>query len=374
MSLVVLELFLVILRIYLRANLAMLRVSLSKVSGAVGLNKKGKNSNAVKSFVARRGLQAATGGTMTKTNQKLVLEGAGLAVKGLKHLILLLDIVIVSIAIFLAIALVYSLFIGGSFVAIAGAISSGILPLDGSVPSGGDDGSSSSDDGNKDDDKSKDKDDSGGGNADINDSTDLPKGMDKKEWDRADDMGKALANVAISSSTMKFPGSKSNDINNGHLVYQQGNTPVGYYDCSTFISGVHEAIGYKLNGSKRKGGKYDFKKDKKSDLQDYQPTSSHFSMAMSKKGSHVTYVGDKGWEKKMVPGDVMVVSGHVAMYVGKNTNGDRVVAHAGSRSSKVFYDVGLSKNGKMVGLKKLDTWMADYYGKTLVYRPSKLVK
>lgn len=204
-------------------------------------------------------------------------------------------------------------------------------------------------------------------------STAVPENMDPEEWAKADDTGQKFASTAITSSIMPFPGT-SGDINNGHLVYQQGNTPVGYYDCGVFISAVYEANGVLQSGEKRTGGPYDFKTMKKSDLQDYRVTSATMSFVKSERPEAIiATMSESGWESKMVPGDIMVSGQHISIYVGKNKDGVQLVAHAGSTTSKTYYDVMLTEKGKMVGLKKLDDSMKRA-GEVIIYRPSKFVE
>lgn len=260
------------------------------------------------------------------------------------------------IAFVVTLALLLSAVVGGIW---SGAIDIGDLNTtsNSSSDSGGGGG-----DGKKDD---SDDGSSGGG------TTEVPKNMDEKEWKRADDIGQKFASKALASSVMPFPGS-SGDINNGHLVYQQGNTPVGYYDCSTFISAVYEANGYTHSGKKVKK-KYDFKTMKKSNLKEYMTAGGTKSFIKSKHSDAIiTKMGDSGWKEKIVPGDIMASGSHIAMYAGKNKDGKQIIAHAGSSSSKVFYDVMLTENGKQVGIAPLSDWMTSA-GEVIIYRPSKVV-
>lgn len=203
----------------------------------------------------------------------------------------------------------------------------------------------------------------------------VPDGMDSEEWAKADDIGQKFAATAIEAAIMDFPesGRASDNINNGKLVYRQGNTWSGVYDCSTFISAVYEANGYRHDGSKRSGSPYDFDTMKKSNLEQYKTSGMTYGyIQQNRSDSIVTKMNASGWEEKLVPGDIMVSGVHIATYVGKNDAGDRVVAHSGSPTADVFYDVALTKPGKQVGLKKLDNSMA-YSRSVIIYRPGDFV-
>lgn len=190
-----------------------------------------------------------------------------------------------------------------------------------------------------------------GGGVVITGNAAVPSGIKADEWNKASQTQRILANTAITAAVMPFPGSKSNDTNSGHLVYEQGDTPVGWYDCSTFISAVLESNGLTVGGKKRNGKPYNFKTDRKRNLQDYRPTSG---MLSAWSGKAVGRVGQSGWKNKVLPGDIIVNGHHVVMYVGTNSKGVQLIAHAGSHRSHVWYDTLLNQSGKQVGISRLD--------------------
>lgn len=199
-------------------------------------------------------------------------------------------------------------------------------------------------------------------------STAVPEGIDPNSWNTASNWGKRVASEAIRSSTMTLdvPGTQSN---NKHLVYQQGNTPVGVYDCSVFVAAIYESLGKTTTGGDKTGGNYDFKTNKKSDLQTYLTTTglNAFFAGKQKENIGTVFVGD--WESKIQPGDMVLLSGHVGIYVGKNLAGTHMMAHAGSPSAQVYYDTAFKNPGTQVGLGYLGFKASDWSSQMLIIRP-----
>lgn len=360
MLLLLVGIVLICLRVFFASSRAMLNVAYPE--GSKKHNKKNLGQSVAKG--ATRAKKVASGSAAVaaygvEKYSPVIKRTVSGVTKFLDFLIMLWA---VGMAALVAFMLVLALLLGS----VVGGIWSGAIDIGdiGSISKGGgDDGGGDS---KKDDDDSKDSGGGGGG------STEVPKNMDEKEWKRADDIGQKFASTAIESSIMPFPGS-SGDTNNGHLVYQQGNTPIGYYDCSTFVSAVYEANGVTHSGKKVKKP-YDFKTMKKSNLKEYLTAGGTKSFIKSNhKDAIITKMDASGWKDKIVPGDVMVSGSHIVVYVGKNKDGKQIIAHAGSSTSKVFYDVMLTKNGKQVGIAPLSNWMTSA-GEVVIYRPSKVVK
>lgn len=249
-----------------------------------------------------------------------------------------------------------------SFVAIAGLVSSGLLFDTNLNQSKGTAISSSA---------STDNDSEG---SKFNGSTDAPIGVNSEDWDSGDELGKRIAKTAYDAATMKFPsaGNPSDASADGGLRYQQGNTPIGVYDCSTFVSAVLESNGILSNGGKRSGGNYDFNTMKKSDLQNYEYTGQEL-ISWSKLASPVARQdGSNNWYKSLKPGDLIIDSNHVAVYVGKNESGKGVIAHAASPgASYIFNDMAQSKSTYDVGLNDENTFN-QLFSNAVVYRPSQM--
>lgn len=218
----------------------------------------------------------------------------------------------------------------------------------------------SGDDGDKKKDDQQDKKNDGGGgtggSAPVKGDTSVPEGIDEGDWNKASDLQKQIAKTAYVAATMKFPkaGNPSDANPAGGLRYEQGNTPIGVYDCSTFVSGVLEANGLRSDGGKRDGEPYNFETMKKADLVNYEFTGAELTSWERGNGFTGTFNGDTSG---MTPGDIIVDSEHVAIYVGKNKAGKGVFAHASSPgnhyifwdadSKNATYDVGLNDAAAM---------------------------
>lgn len=191
---------------------------------------------------------------------------------------------------------------------------------------------------------------------------DAPAGIDPKSWGTASEWGQKIAEKAHDAAIMK--------VNGRHLTYRQGNTPVGVYDCSVFVTGVYESFGKLTTGKDRDKGRgmYDFNKDKKSDLQAYMATAGMRAFYPRHPEMKVATLFQGDWESKIQPGDVLLVSGHVAIYIGKNTSGTHMMAHAASPSAYTYYSADMKKSGTQVGLAPI-TNLKTRSGATTIYRP-----
>lgn len=183
-----------------------------------------------------------------------------------------------------------------------------------------------------------------------------PKDMDPKEWAKASPLQQSIALNAMVYSTMDMP---KGGVKKGHnkLVYEQGNTGIGHYDCSTFMTSVLESLG--LNDKlKRIDRKYDFQTMKKSDLTDFMSSRQYTSYYKGKPELIATNSNEAGWKDKLVPGDMLVMDGHVMFYVGKNKDGVQLVAHSARSTS--FLDVMLTQKAPQMGISKAEVFYKEY--------------
>ena len=184
-----------------------------------------------------------------------------------------------------------------------------------------------------------------------------PLGVSEESWSKADSIGKSIVSFAVDSII--------NPPNGEYLLYKQGNTPVGYADCSVFVCAVFEgALNRTFGGGYAPDG-YDFAKNKKSDLKAYVTTYGMeaivHSIPLSKIGST-----REGFDKAM-PGDVLLTDGHVGIYVGKNEDGVDVMVHAASSDGTCHGDIMLSDG------KNLQVGFSKVWGTYDIIRPSILL-
>lgn len=198
-------------------------------------------------------------------------------------------------------------------------------------------------------------------------STAVPEGIDPASWETADEWGKKIASAAMASSIMTIdtPGTASNG---GHLVYQQGDTPIGVYDCTVFVLGVLQSLG-KLTSGEDTAGKYDFNVNKKSDLEEYMNTDGLNALYAGKAAYNIGDLEVGNWEEVIKPGDMLLLSGHVGFYVGKNLAGIHLMAHAGAPSAVTYYDAAMAIQGSQVGLQPIIN-MTSQMGATKIIRTS----
>lgn len=183
------------------------------------------------------------------------------------------------------------------------------------------------------------------GEANVSNIGDKPVGLSEESWSKADAIGKKLVSFACDSII--------NPPNGKYLLYQQGNTPQGYADCSVFICAVFEgSLNKTFTGGDAPNG-YDFSVNRKSDLKGYVTTSGMRSFVNkhpeAKIGSTTTSLD------LALPGDVLLTSGHVGMYVGKNEKGEHVMVHASSKNNpNCNGDINLADGQKLqVGFSKI---------------------
>lgn len=185
-----------------------------------------------------------------------------------------------------------------------------------------------------------------------------PAGLSEESWSKADAVGKKIVSFA-SDTTINPPNGK-------YLFYKQGNTPVGYADCSVFVCGVLEgALNRTFAGGDAPNG-YNFAVNRKSDLKGYVPTSSMRQIVSKKPQSNIGTTATS--LDSALPGDILLKVGHVGIYVGKNENGEHVMVHASSSvNPKCKGDINLSDGQNLqVGFSRVS-------GKYDIIRPSILL-
>lgn len=196
-------------------------------------------------------------------------------------------------------------------------------------------------------------------NSDINtSSSSKPAGISEDSWSKADAIGKSI--VAFASNSITNPP------NGTYLLYQQGNTPVGYADCSVFVCAVFEgALKKTFTGLDAPNG-YDFAKNKKSDLVDYVTTYGMEDVVYQKPEAKIGTTRTS--IDSALPGDILLTDGHVGIYVGKNENGDHVMVHAATSVNPTCSgDIALSDG------KNLEVGFSRVWGNYDIIRPSVLL-
>lgn len=185
-----------------------------------------------------------------------------------------------------------------------------------------------------------------------------PLGISDESWNKADATGKKI--ISFAANTILNPP------NGKYLLYMQGDTGVGYADCSVFVSGVLEgALNKTFSGVDAPNG-YDFANNKKSDLQGYVTTYGMESIInkkpLSKIGTTRTSLS------VALPGDILLTDGHVGFYVGKNENGIDVMVHASTSTNPTCSgDITLSDG------KNLEVGFSRVWGDYDIIRPSILL-
>lgn len=203
---------------------------------------------------------------------------------------------------------------------------------------------------------SSDSSDNSSSNTEVGSSAGKPSCLSDESWNSADAVGKSV--VAFASNVVINPP------NGKPLIYRQGNTPQGYADCSTFVCGVLEgSLKKTFSGSDAKDG-FDFAKNRKSDLNGYMATSAMRSFVRKHKEC---IVGTTSTSLSLAkPGDILLKSGHVGIYVGKNEKGVDVMVHSSMRGANINDDINLTKGSVDVGFSKI-------YGDYQIIRTSKLI-
>lgn len=196
-------------------------------------------------------------------------------------------------------------------------------------------------------------------NSDVNTSeSKKPEGVSEESWSKADAIGKSI--VAFASDSIINPP------NGKYLLYQQGDTPVGYADCSVFVCAVFEgALNKTFTGLDAPNG-YDFAKNKKSDLVDYVTTYGMEDEVYKKPESKIGTT--KTSLDSALPGDILLTDGHVGIYVGKNEKGDHVMVHASTSVNPTCSgDIALTDG------KNLEVGFSRVWGNYDIIRPSILL-
>lgn len=184
-----------------------------------------------------------------------------------------------------------------------------------------------------------------------------PQGITEESWNSADDIGKKVVKMAC-DPILNPPNGKT-------LIYKQGNTPQGYADCSTFVCAVLQgALNKSFNGDNTASG-YDFSSNKKADLQTYFHTALMQDYVSKQSGISQGFFNDNKDSAK--PGDILLTSGHVGIFVGVNENGDYVMVHASTENGNCKEDINLTTGRHDVGFSKVTS-------NFLIVRTSKLVE
>lgn len=201
--------------------------------------------------------------------------------------------------------------------------------------------------------------------------------MDAADWAKSSEIGRQTAFWAIEAI--------QNGANGQKLRYRQGNTPIGWYDCMVFATGSLANSGYTLGGTNISDGKnnrykypYNVDKHKKSDL--FIPGSTSMFLASVKGGSAKAKIlfdppnGPGSWTEKLVAGDMLLMPGHIAVYLGKNKDGKPMMSHAASPRSTGGGDVLMKSKGTQVVFQELDVYLKYEKRNIVVLRPSDFVK
>ena len=172
-----------------------------------------------------------------------------------------------------------------------------------------------------------------------------PIGISEDSWNSADEVGKKVVSFACNAIT--------NPPNGTYLLYRQGDTGVGYADCSVFVCAVIEGSTHRTFAGLEAPDGYDFSVNKKSDLKSYKTTYAMDTTVNSRSECIVGYTDTSIDFAK--PGDILLKDGHVGIYVGVNENGDHVMVHASSHTNPHCNgDINLSDGQKLeVGFSKI---------------------
>lgn len=186
-----------------------------------------------------------------------------------------------------------------------------------------------------------------------------PEGLSDESWNKADDIGKKIVAFACDSIL--------NPPNGTYLLYQQGNTPVGYADCSVFVCAVFEGALNKTFGGADAPDGYDFSVNRKSDLKGYVTTYGMEDVVASKPSCKIGSTGSS--IDSALPGDVLLTNGHVGIYVGKNEKGNHVMVHAStSNNPNCKGDINLEDG------QKLQVGFSGVNRSYEIIRPSKILE
>lgn len=192
-----------------------------------------------------------------------------------------------------------------------------------------------------------------------------PEGVSEASWNSADEVGKRVASYACSVI--------DNPPNGQKLKYMQGDTPVGYADCTVFVCGAIEgAIKKTFDGSPAPNG-YDFSVNCKADLTGYRYVPS-MEEVMDKDTSCIVGQVRTSIDKAR-PGDVLLRRNrHVSIYVGQLDDGRHILVNAsdssdGGRNAVYCFDNPTLTEGGSSECGYMEVWGDDDY----IIRTSKLV-
>lgn len=185
-----------------------------------------------------------------------------------------------------------------------------------------------------------------------------PEGLSVDSWNKADVIGKKI--VAFSCDSVINPP------NGKYLLYLQGDTSVGYADCSVFVCAVLEGVLNKTFSGIDAPNGYNFSINKKSDLRGYVTT---YGMEDVVRGNPSAKIGTTSSSiDSALPGDVLLNDGHVGIYVGKNESGKHVMVHASTNTNpNCKGDINLADG------QKLQVGFSTVWGTYDIIRPSKLL-
>lgn len=203
---------------------------------------------------------------------------------------------------------------------------------------------------------SKSEGDNEGSSSSSSEDVTKPEGISSDSWNSADDVGKKIA---------AFAYKQIQDPPNGEpMRYGQGVNEIGVYDCSTFVCAVLEG-----SVSKTFSGEdcdtYDFHSMHKGNLSGYLYTGAMQGVVNGKSESKIGHYPDNPDLAK--PGDILLSSSHVMIYLGRKEDGTDVVVHASSSSGGCSSDVSLSDSDLQVGISVIWSKNCD------IVRPSKLL-
>lgn len=169
-----------------------------------------------------------------------------------------------------------------------------------------------------------------------------PEGISDASWNSADETGKKVALFAYNAITNP-PGGKP-------MTYQQGNTPVGVYDCSTFVCAVLQGALNKNFKGQDVGG-YDFNTNCKADLTGYMATGEMITTTNGVPGCKKGVFSQN--PENAQPGDIFLVTGHVMIYIGCRDDGTHIIAHASTQNGNCSPDIALSSSNQDVGFSEV---------------------
>lgn len=156
----------------------------------------------------------------------------------------------------------------------------------------------------------------------------MPEGMDPATWAKADETGQQLAAAMINA--FQNPPSMG-------FHYSQSNLNPGYFDCGRWIAAAMSVIGMQQDGNTREKG-FDYETEGQAS-RPYTPTGGLNAMWLGSPAQ----VGNVDDPDSWAPGDMLLVPGHAALYLGKNSNGQHIIGHASMEGASGFSDPLMTK-------------------------------